>query len=58
MSANINPLPKTKPLMSVKTDIIMKHVDDLVCDAIDSKCSVSTIRRFTVVAIPRWRQAS
>ena len=52
-SANIIPLPKTKPLMSVKTDIrpisitpiaakvfesiIMKYVDDIVCDAMDSK---------------------
>ena len=52
-SANIIPLPKTKPLMSVKTDIIpisitpiaakvfesiiMKYVDDIVCDTIDSK---------------------
>ena len=52
-SANIIPLPKTKPLMSVKTDIrpisitpiaakvfesiIMKYVDDSVCDTIDSK---------------------
>ena len=52
-SANIIPLPKTKPLMSVKTDIIpisitpiaakvfesiiMKYVDDIVCDVIDSK---------------------
>ena len=41
-SANIIPLPKTKPLMSVKTaakvyeSIIMKYVDDIVCDAIDS----------------------
>ena len=51
--ANIIPLPKTKPLMSVKTDIrpisitsiaakvfesiIMKYVDDIVCDAMDSK---------------------
>ena len=50
-SANIIPLPKTKPLMSVKTDIrpisitpiaakvfesiIMKYVDDIVCDAMD-----------------------
>ena len=49
-SANIIPLPKTKPLMSVKTDIrqisitpiaakvfesiIMKYGDDIVCDAI------------------------
>ena len=48
-----SPLPKTKPLMSVKTDIrpisitpiaakvfesiIMKYVDDIVCDTIDSK---------------------
>ena len=47
-SANIIRLPKTKPLMSVKTDIrpmsltpiaakvfesiIMKYVDDIVCD--------------------------
>ena len=53
MMANIIPLPKTKPLMSVKTDIrpiyitpiaakvfepiIMKYVDDIVCDAMDSK---------------------
>ena len=52
-SANIIPLPKTKPLMSVQTDIrpisitpiaakvfesiIMKYVDDIVCDAMDSK---------------------
>ena len=52
-SANIIPLPKTKPLMSVKTDIrpisltpfaekvfesiIMKYGDDIVCDTIDSK---------------------
>ena len=52
-SANIIPLPKTKPLMSVKTDIrpisitpiaakvfesiILKYVDDIVCDTIDSK---------------------
>ena len=52
-SANITSLPKTKPLMSVKTDIrpisitpiaakvfesiIMKYVDDIVCDAMDSK---------------------
>ena len=52
-SANIIPLPKTKPLMSVNTDIIpisitpiaakvfesiiMKYVDDIVCDTIDSK---------------------
>ncbi len=52
-SANIIPLPKTKPLMSVKTDIrpisltpiaakvfesiIRKYVDDRVCDTIDSK---------------------
>ena len=52
-SANIIPLPKTKPLMSVKTDIrpipitpiaakvfesiLMKYVDDIVCDAMDSK---------------------
>ncbi len=52
-SAIIIPLPKTKPLMSVKTDIrpvsitpiaakvfesiIMKYVDDIVCDAMDSK---------------------
>ena len=52
-SANIIPLPKTKPLMSVKTyirpisitpiaakvfeSIIMKYVDDIVCDAMDSK---------------------
>ena len=49
----IIPLPKTKPLMSVNTDIrplsitpiaakvfesiIMKYVDDIVCDAMDSK---------------------
>ena len=52
-SANIIPLPKTKPLMSVKSDIrpiyitpiaakvfesiIMKDVDDIVCDTIDIK---------------------
>ena len=50
-SANIIPLPKIKPLMSVKTrpisimpiaakvfeSIIMKYVDDIVCDVIDSK---------------------
>ena len=52
-SANIIPLPKIKPLLSVKTDIIpisitpiaakvfesiiMKYVDDIVCDAIGSK---------------------
>ena len=51
-SANIIPLPKTKPLMSVKTDIrpisltpiatkvfesIMEYVYDIVCDVIDSK---------------------
>ena len=52
-SANIIPLPKTKPLMSVKTNIrpisitpiaakvfesiIMKYVDYIVCDAMDSK---------------------
>ena len=52
-SANIIPLPKTKPLMSVKTDIIpisitpiaaqvfesiiVKYVDDIVCGAMDSK---------------------
>ena len=52
-SANIIPLPKTKRLISVTTDIrpisltpiaakvfesiIIKHVDDTVCDAIDSK---------------------
>ena len=52
-SAHIIPLPKTKPLMSVKTDIriisimpisakvfesiIMKYVEDMLCDAIDSK---------------------
>ena len=50
---NIIPLPKTKPLMSVKTDIrpiyltpiaakvfesiIMEYVDDIVCDPIESK---------------------
>ena len=52
-STIIIPLPKTKPLMPVKTDIrpisitpiaakvfesiIMKYVDDIVCDAMDSK---------------------
>ena len=52
-SANRISLPKTKPLMSVKTDIrpisitpiaakvfesiIMTYVDDIVCDAMDSK---------------------
>ena len=52
-SANIIPLPKTKPLMSVKTyirpisitqiaakvfeSIIMKYVDNIVCDAMDGK---------------------
>ena len=52
-SANIIPLPKTKPLISVKTDIrpisltpiaakvfesiIMKYVDDIFCVTIDNK---------------------
>ena len=52
-TANIIPLPKTKPLTSVKTDIrpisltpiaakvfesiIMKYVDDIACHIIDSK---------------------
>ena len=77
-SANIIPLPKTKPLMSVKTDIIpiyitpiaakffesiiMKYVDDIVCDTIDSKhfggIAVTSTTDALVEMTHRWYEAT
>ena len=77
-SANIIPLPKTMLLMSVKTDIrpisitpiaakvfdsiIMKYVDDIVCDIIDSKqfggiAGTSTTHAL-VEMTHRWHEAT
>ena len=77
-SANIIPLPKTKPLMSVNTDIrpisitpiaakfresiIMKYVDDIVCDAMGSKQFGGTAGTSTTDALVemthRWYEAT